>query len=58
MFLLLMAAAFTWAGEVWLRAEWIRRADEPKRYWFWLAMFYLIGVILIVVFFSQVWAGR
>ena len=57
-FLLLMAATFTWTGKVWLRFKWIRRADEPELYWLWIAIFYLLGLTLVAVFFSQVRAGR
>lgn len=51
-FLLFLAALYTDIGKVYVRySGWVNRADDPKRYWFNVAAYYLLGAVLIVIFF-------
>jgi hypothetical protein len=57
MFLLFLAAVYTYTGKAWIRFHgWVNRADEPKRYWLEVAMYYLLGVGFIGFFLYKVHA--
>jgi hypothetical protein len=57
MFLLLLAVVYTCTGKAWIRFHGrVYRADEPKRYWLEVVMYYLLGVGFIGLFFCQVHA--
>ena len=48
MFLLFLAALYTYLGKVGLRGGgWIDRAKEPRRYWWAVTAYYLGGVFLV-----------
>jgi hypothetical protein len=47
-FLIILAVVYTCTGKAWIRFHgWVNRADEPKRYWLEVAMYYLLGFALI-----------
>jgi hypothetical protein len=49
-FLLILAVVYTYAGKVFAPFHgWIYRADEPKRYWLEVAIYYLGGVCMIAL---------
>lgn len=51
MFLLSLAVAYTYTGKAWIRMHgWVYRAEEPKRYWLEVAVYYLGAVFLIGLF--------
>ncbi len=55
MFLLFLAVVYTYTGKAWVRFHgWVYRAEEPKRYWLEVAMYYLLGVGLIGLFLYKV----
>ncbi len=44
------AAVFTFIGKVWVRSRgWVYRDEEPLTYWWNVALFFVIGVIFILV---------
>jgi hypothetical protein len=50
-FLLLLAVVYTYTGKAWIRFHgWVNRADEPKRHWSEVAMYYLFGIGFIGLF--------
>jgi hypothetical protein len=53
--LLLMAVAFTLTGETLERGYgMVDRADEPKRFWWDVAMFYLGGIFFIALYLFNI----
>lgn len=57
LFSLFLAVVYTLLGKVGLRGGgWIYRAGEPRRYWSTVAMYYLGGVLFIVLFLFEVHA--
>ena len=46
-FLLILGVVYTWIEKVWTRSRWVFRADEPKRYWSEVALYYVGGGVLI-----------
>jgi hypothetical protein len=43
-----LSVHWTLTGKVWVRFHgWVYRADEPKTFWWNVAMFYIIGLFLI-----------
>lgn len=56
-FLLFLAAIYTYTGKAWIRFHgWVNRVEEPKRYWLEVATYYLLGVGLIGLFLYKVHA--
>jgi hypothetical protein len=55
---LFLAVIYTYIGKVWSRYHrgWVCRANEPKRYWFEVAMYYLLGLGMIGFFLYKVHA--
>lgn len=50
-FLLFLAAVYTYIGKAWNRGGgWVYRAKEPKRYWWEVATYYLGGIGVIAYF--------
>jgi len=58
MFLLSLGVIYTYTGKVWARYRncWVHRADEPKRYWSEVVVYYLLGLGLIGLFLYEVHA--
>ena len=57
MVLLVLATVYTFIGRVYVRfSGWVYRADEPKRYRFEIAMYYLAGMVCIVLYLVKVGA--
>jgi hypothetical protein len=54
MFLLSLAVVYTCIGKVWTRVRWVCRADEPKRYWFELSMYYFWCVFCVWLYFLAI----
>jgi len=55
MFLLFLAVVYTYTGKAWIRFHgWVYRAEEPKRYWLEVAMYYLGGVGFVGYFLYKV----
>jgi hypothetical protein len=49
------AVVWTCTGKVWARFHgWVYRAEEPTDFWWSVAMYYLIGVVLIGYFLFEV----
>jgi hypothetical protein len=56
-FVLLLAAGYTYTGKAWIRYQrWVYRAKEPKRYWREVSKYYLLGFALIVLFLYEIHA--
>jgi hypothetical protein len=52
--LLFLAVVYTYIGKAWIKFHgWVYRAEEPKRYWLEVAMYYLLGVGLIGLFLYE-----
>jgi hypothetical protein len=53
-FILCLALIYTYIGKAWARTCWVYRAKEPRRYWFEVAMYYLVAVGLLGLFLKEV----
>jgi hypothetical protein len=50
------AVVWTYKGKAWIRFHgWVYRAEEPIRFWWEVAMYYLVGVCFIGYFLFQVY---
>ena len=53
--LLLMAVVFTLSGEAFEpRGGMVNRAEEPKRFWWDVALYYLGGILFIVLHYYNI----
>jgi hypothetical protein len=53
-FILLLAVIYTCTGKAWIRFHgWVYRAEEPKRYWIEVAMYYLFAAGFICYFLCR-----
>jgi hypothetical protein len=53
MVLLFLGVVYTCIGKVYVRfSRWVYRADEPKRYWLEVAIYYLVGLVCIGLFLN------
>jgi hypothetical protein len=54
MFLLFLAMLYTYTGKAWIRFHgWVYRAEEPKRYWLEVTMYYLGAVVMFGLFWYK-----
>ena len=51
--LLFAAVMWTYTGKAWVRLNggWVYRAEEPKRFWLEVAIYYVVGISFIGSFF-------
>ncbi len=55
MFVLFLALFYTYTGKAYVRFQgWVNRAEDPKRYWLEVAMYYLGGISFIGYFLYEV----
>ena len=55
MFVLFLAVIYTYTGKAWSRFRgWVYRAEEPRRYWLEVAMYYLLGFGVVGYFLYEV----
>jgi len=53
--LLFAGLVWTYTGKAWDRYRgWVYRAGEPKRFWWTVAMYYLVGIGLIGFFLYKI----
>ena len=47
-FLLLLGVVYTCIGKSYIRFQrWVYRSEDPKEFWWSVAMYYLVGILLI-----------
>lgn len=55
MFLFFLGVVYTYTGKAWIRFHgWVYRAEEPKRYWLEVALYYFLGVCFIGYFLYKI----